>query len=366
MDRRASRAVASMRQERDRGAGSVEYVGIIIAVAALVAALVVAVPSTADSLTDGIKAAICKIGGGTGCGSGDRTASGDDSSEDRTGTRPDGRQAEEPESKPDGSDKSREDAGRDARDSRRDDARRTEPTKGPDPSSPGDGDAIGLGDPVPGKSVPKPDAPAWKPVDEGAGAYSSEKAGVGNHATKFAAEAAAHALSGKWPDAARNLLHFLGNSGEPLRQDVDRMLADVPALNDQYTKDQDYYGNRAVERAMELGVTEPTTFPVSSDWRGFYITKGMSENWFYATGGIQYSVVGQVTVYPPSTPGGEWTYETTTSMVYRDQYNWDGGKSTQIGPLTVTDEQLAELHRTGLAQEFTMTGESSTTTRKGP
>lgn len=53
-------------------------------------------------------------------------------------------------------------------------------------------------------------------------------------------------------------------------------------------------------------------------------------------------------------------------MVYRDQYNWDGTKSTQIGPLTVTDEQLARLHRAGIAQEYTLTGESAVTTRKGP
>jgi len=49
----------------------------------------------------------------------------------------------------------------------------------------------------------------------------------------------------------------------------------------------------------------------------------------------------------------------------RDQYNWDGPKSTQIGPITVTDAQLAALHRAGLAQEFTAYGQSSTRRTEG-
>lgn len=68
------RAVVSVRGGRERGAGTVEYVGIIIAVAVLVGALVVAVPSFGTSIADTIKKAICEIGGGGGCGTGDQTA----------------------------------------------------------------------------------------------------------------------------------------------------------------------------------------------------------------------------------------------------------------------------------------------------
>lgn len=305
MGRCAPPTLDRLREEKERGAGSVEYVGIIIAVAALVAVLIVAFQSSvASSLTDGIETAICKVTGGSGCG--DRTASGDE----RTGTRPgDGREDSQAEG-PDGSDKSRDDVGRDARDSRRDDARRDDPTKGPDPSDPGDGKAVGLGDPVTGESVPKPKPPAWKPVDEGAGEYNSDgngffdRLGKGDDlAVKAAAEAGAHAMSGTWPNASRNLLHFLGNSGEPLRQDVDQMLKDVPALNDAYTQSQDYFGDTAVSRAQELGVTGPTTFPISSEWMPFYVSKDLSADWFYATGGIQYSVVGEVTVSPTVVAG---------------------------------------------------------------
>mgnify|MGYP003500725233 FL=1 len=55
----------------------------------------------------------------------------------------------------------------------------------------------------------------------------------------------------------------------------------------------------------------------------------------------------------------------TTAVNIRDRYNWDGTKSTEIGPFTVTDEQLAELHRKGLAQEYTATGTSGTRKRNG-
>lgn len=52
-------------------------------------------------------------------------------------------------------------------------------------------------------------------------------------------------------------------------------------------------------------------------------------------------------------------------MNLRDQYNWDKGKGVTIGPLEVTDEELAKLHRAGLAQEYTITGLSDVATREG-
>ncbi|MHA3946834.1 hypothetical protein [Cellulomonas bogoriensis] len=98
---------------------------------------------------------------------------------------------------------------------------------------------------------------------------------------------------------------------------------------------------------------------------GYYAWPEESDDWFYATGDFRYSVQGQVTVYPPSSPGGEWTYEQTTAVSTYDRYNWDGGKSTQIFGRTVTDEQLAELHRAGIAQEYDLHGTSSPSTSRG-
>lgn len=217
----------------------------------------------------------------------------------------------------------------------------------------------GLGDPVPGEKVPKPDAPPWT-SDADTEKHGSEDANLKDHATKLGVEGAANAAGPVIPNASRNLLHFLGNSGEPLEQDVDQMLKDVPDFAAQADADVENLAKSAVEDARNSGVTGPVTYPVNTDWTGHYLTKDQSQDWFFATGGIQYSTQGQVTVYPPSTPGGEWTYKTETSVSYRDRYNWDGGKSTDIGPLNVSDEQLGRLNEVGIAQNFDMTGESST------
>lgn len=148
--------------------------------------------------------------------------------------------------------------------------------------------------------------PAREPVDDGGGEHDSEDAGLGDRATEFAAEAAANAMSGSWPDASRNLLHFLGNSGEPLAQDVDRMLSDLPELSDAVAQRQADVAALAVERARAESATGPLSFPVGTAWTGFgYDDTGLvydNSTWFYALGGWQYSLTGQVTVWPPTDP----------------------------------------------------------------
>ena len=267
-------------------------------------------------------------------------------------------------------DPDRRDTARDARGDRRDDARRGGGDTAQEPGAPGGGPAQdAIGTPVPGTSPIFPPTQPWQPVDGGAGAYDSTDPSVRNRATEVAAEAAANALAGTWPDASRNLLHFLGGSGEPLAQDVDAMLADIPEFAQTVGVEQTRLIQQAVATARADGATGPVTLPVSSAWQGFgYDATGLAydnDNYFYALGGWQHSQTGYVTVYPPSTPGGQWTYSAEMITNIQDQYNWDGGKSTTIGPFQVTDEQLAELHRAGLAQEFTAYGRSDSRRLKG-
>lgn len=217
----------------------------------------------------------------------------------------------------------------------------------------------GLGSPVPGTDAPWPLPQPWQPSDEGAGPWGSEEAGPGDYGTHMAALAAAGAAGFTWPRASQNLRHFLNNSGRPRTQDVDRLLDDVPAFENETAEQAYEFGELAADRARTDRARTAVTYPLASNWRGFYITDDLSQDWYYALGGVHHSVVGQVTVYPPRDPGGPWRYEVTGQVELRDRYNWDGGKSTEIGPWTITDEQLAELHRAGLAQEFTATGSSS-------
>ncbi|KGM09019.1 hypothetical protein [Cellulomonas bogoriensis] len=234
-----------------------------------------------------------------------------------------------------------------------------------DPEPNGTSYPDGLGPMVPGTTIPMPEAPPWPDADPGAGEHNSEFAWPDDYLTHQAALAAATALQWKWPNASENLRHFLGNSGRPLEQDVDQMLVDLPGLSDEVARSQSLLTTEALARARAASVTEPVTFPVSTGWKGYYAKQDESTNWYYATGGFRYSLQGQVTVQPPTSPGGEWTYEQTTTVSTYDRYNWDGGKSTQIFGQTVTDEQLAELHRAGIAQEYHLYGTSSPSTSGG-
>lgn len=311
----------------DRGAATIEYVGLIIAVVVLVVGVAAVVSTTSLDVVDKLKSAICSITGGTDCA--DATVA-----EDGTPQQPGTKWPEPTETRPGGHRK---------------------PIYHLTP---------GLGEPVPGKSVPTPNPPPWSPVDEGAGKHNSS--GRLKKAAAYLELPDYYRIA--WeanvavPEASRNLRWYLENSGKDLPQDVDKILRDVPRLNRDYTTEQADLGMSAIADAKERGATGPMTFPVSTAWSPFSIGARESPNWYLAIGHLQYSMVGQVTVYPPSTAGGEWTYEMTTSMIIRKQYNWDKGKSFYGVPA----DSLGWLHRAGVAQEYLLTGESAVTTRKGP
>lgn len=264
---------------------------------------------------------------------------------------------------------SREDEERATRDNRRDDVRGNRSTPEPSSTSTPVGGTSGgkpfpdgLGDPVPGTTAPVPEPPAWTPPDPGS-PHGSETPNAADRAVFVTVEIAANASAGNWPDASRNLLHYLANNGETFNQDVNKMLADSAAFKDAADTQQERLIALAVERAKAAGATGPTTVPVNTDWTGFYLSE--PKDWFLALGGIAFNQTGTITVSPPTTPGGKWSYESSLTVNIRDRYNWDGGKSTQIGPFNVTDEQLARLQKVGLAQEYTAVGASDVRQSKG-
>ena len=224
------------------------------------------------------------------------------------------------------------------------------------------GEALGLGEPVAGESATMPRPEPWKyPGDsegEGSGPYAQRGANLGDYATHEAASSAAGLMQPFWPDAARNLMHFLGNSGKPLDMNTDGMLNDLPSLRGKVNNDLKDYTSAALKDAKTSGYTGPVTYPFVTEWQDEYAEKSENANWYYATGGYQHATAGTITVYPD----GSYTYEYQVHTA--DRYNWDGGKKTGIGPFTVTDKQLQELHRAGIAQEYDLVGES--TIRTGP
>lgn len=224
------------------------------------------------------------------------------------------------------------------------------------------GEALGLGEPVAGESAAMPRPEPWKyPGDsegEGSGPYAQRGANLGDYATHEAAASAAGLMQPFWPDAARNLMHFLGNSGKPIDMNTNGMLNDLPKLQSKVNSDIESYVDKAVKDAKNSGYAGPMTYPFVTEWQDNYAKKNENENWFYATGGYQHATAGTITVYPD----GSYTYKYQVHTA--DRYNWDGNKKTGIGPLTVTDKQLQELHRAGIAQEYDLVGES--TIRTGP
>lgn len=205
-----------------------------------------------------------------------------------------------------------------------------------------------------------PGYPAKPQTDPGAGVHGSQPWYARGDDVAFeqvanAASAAADALG--YTNAARHMNHYLGNSGDDLTVDPARIARDVPEFSQSVQQQLDAQVNAAIEQAVADGCYgEPIAF--DSGWQGFYINKDMNADWFYAMGGIQHSVTGTVVVQPGDPPTAEVSYQ---AHVF-DRYNWDGGKKTPIGPVTITDKQMGELHTAGLAQEYDIVGSTDETT----
>lgn len=159
--------------------------------------------------------------------------------------------------------------------------------------------------------------------------------------------------------ASRNMAHYLGGTGEPLTLDVDRFLQDVPAFKASI-EGQHIGANQAAWRQQALDAYEksggkPVAIPVESEHVGQNLPDGT--DWYYAVNGHEQNVSGMVTV----TPGADG--KPKVSLDYQvnvwDRYNWDQGKSVDIGPIHIPDTDMQRLHTTGLAQEYDMRGSSS-------
>jgi hypothetical protein len=209
--------------------------------------------------------------------------------------------------------------------------------------------------------------PDWEPHDEIADEWNTAGTGWRTRANKLAAETAARGLQFTHPDASRNLLHYLNNSGEPLEQNVDRMLEDNARFEAAAAAREQTLIDQAIAQAQESGVDGPVTFPISTSWEGFDYSDGAADdqNWFYAVGAFDMGVSGTITVYPPTDGSDEWSYASETRIHMRDHYNWDPGKTTDIGPFTIHDDDLRRMHVEGIAQEFSMFGASDTRTSEG-
>jgi hypothetical protein len=227
------------------------------------------------------------------------------------------------------------------------------------------GEEGGLGPGKKGTKKVMPDAPPWPDPDHPLNEGYDTKTGHWPDWFDVKLDAAARALKAAGPlrHAGTNLLHYLSEAGGPLEQDVDAMLRDLPSFRSGVKDHQKTLAEAAIAAAKNAGGKGPMTYPISTEWYGHYATPDESKDWYYATGGFEYSLQGSVTVRPPATPGGEWTAEVTTRTSTWDAYNWDEGKKTEVPGLgTVTDAEMRRLMLEGKAKEFEMYGKSEKST----
>lgn len=240
---------------------------------------------------------------------------------------------------------------------------------GPDDSE-GDGDndsSTGLGQPVPGEHA---DMPGVAPGSTRATPPARDRDNMGREIqlcmiTPFTSSPPPprrHALR-RGRTRRRTCVTISRTPAPPQGVDVDGMLHEIPSLHDGSQADAEVMAGKAVEDAQASGATGPVTYPFNTPWT----PEGPddSENWFYATGNYQYATDGTVTVYPPTDDNSEWTYTYDYRVHMADRYNWDGNKSTNILGMNITDAELQELHRAGIAQEYDLTGESSVRSGRG-
>lgn len=221
-------------------------------------------------------------------------------------------------------------------------------TSGPQSTPPG------LPDPP-----PPPPAPA---VGDGSGEHGSKGRNIlqegKDRAVKELAQALADAAdSVGYDNAAAHLRHYLDNSGDDLFVDPAAIMRDDADFANKVQDKIDFELRDLIDAEIaESYDGEPISFQVTTDWS----STNLQDDWFYAIGGVSYSVGAEVTI----TPGPDGTPIVTVRHQTHifDRYNWDKGKAVTIGPITIQDEQLGHLHEVGIAQEFDIYGSTDVDT----
>ena len=209
--------------------------------------------------------------------------------------------------------------------------------------------------------------------DEGAGPHGSSKF-QGLESLKLLGEEAKKQGFYKGADlfeaagrtnAARHMRHYLNNTGETLKVNVDHMLRDLHDFKKLFDTEIALAQEKANARITAGNQTEPIQFSISSPWdldKNHYADQKNKGDWYWAMGGFYYRYTALIETTPPQTPNGETNVKMTTQIHVFDRYNWDNPKDVNIGGVKIEDNTLAELHKVGLAKEYNINGSSSSVT----
>lgn len=151
------------------------------------------------------------------------------------------------------------------------------------------------------------------------------------------------------PNAVEHLMHFMANTGQDKVFDIRLMTTQSPSAK------ATYEGEFSRAQAFVETLPEGQHFITANRVKASTTVLDPSYNWAFTTGGYQYWGKGIAVVRPGPSYRLEFRYHVF------DRYNWDGKKGVDI-PLPagrkvrVTDDELAEFHRQGLAREYNQRG----------
>ena len=186
--------------------------------------------------------------------------------------------------------------------------------------------------------------------DEGAGPWNSKEATPRMKSRRNLALTFCKTLAPEFfgPDAAATLQHYLENSGTDYALDVGRMINETKSVNDALEAE--------LERARKFVMTlPPGTYQLSSKQsQAGMISNEDNRNWYLAVAG--YRSWSYVNVEIVDDARGNRKVTGDVEFFVRDRYNWDKGTSFNLGPITVTGEEMGDYHLMGLAQEYTSEG----------
>ncbi|MER6446546.1 hypothetical protein [Streptomyces venezuelae] len=198
----------------------------------------------------------------------------------------------------------------------------------------------------------------WRQADPGAGGFGTEEPTA--HDAFLLSQAEAMMVGGDFignTEASRNLAHYLGGSGTTLKLDIDRAMSDDGSFRAAVASDisnhQEQWRQEALDAFKRSGGS-PVSIPVETNAVGGTFE---DRNWYLGVGSHMRNVSGNVSVVPDAQGQPKVTMDYQVNVW--DRYNWDAGKETPIGPMTIKDADMARLHAVGLAREFDMQGTSS-------
>jgi hypothetical protein len=199
---------------------------------------------------------------------------------------------------------------------------------------------------------------------------------VRNHyaTIKYRAELTAYGGLFHMPQASKALRHFLKNTGNPYDIDFDKMINQAPSaywlmvenLNELMYAAEEFLSDSSTIQSIDIGTVLPEFAHVTPDnntgvYEGKfgYLKRTYSiptpENltppgdWFYAVGNLDSWITATV-----NRQGDIFTADINYHI--KDYYRWDPDPGNDKRGGLVLDNEMAELHKVGLAREYPQYG----------